>query len=261
VGGGGKPWYDTNFTFGQLAVDLVAKAGFTTAQINFYDEPVGFPNGGTFAGWLTGPGGPRALSCRFATVSMWVRDHIRQANAPFCHTGNSAGSGAPFYALAYYGFDAYYNFVELSSGPPFTRIDKGCICNPEEFFQVTCGGTRLQSECYRVDGTMFVDPAYDPLTHICTDAMDSGNTENKQLFIHDSLDSFDAVKAYPNVKIHFVFGALDTGSAQAQAMEWIPQISGQGPITFDCVADAPHALPDVQDGAEKIANDIIASCQ
>jgi hypothetical protein len=259
VGGGGHQWYDQNFKFGTTAVDMVAQAGFTTAQISFYGTPVGFPPSGTFAGWLTGPGGVRALSCRFATVEMWVRDHIHQANAPFCHTGNSAGSAAPFYALAYYGFDAYYNFVELSSGPPFTRIDHGCICNPEVFHDTQCG-QGSQSECYRIDGTKFVDPAYDPTTHICTDAMDSGDTTNQQLFINDSLDSPAATKSYSHVDIHFVFGGLDTGAAEPQAMEWIPLITAKNPITFDCVADAPHPIPDVLDGAQKIANDLIASC-
>src|SRR5581483_4166005 len=129
VGGGGGPeWYDQNFTFGQLTVDQIVQAGFTTAQINFYAAPTGFPPGGVFAGWLTGPGGVRALSCRFSTVSKWIHDTIRQANQPFCHTGNSGGAATPFYALAYHGFDTLYNFVEPTSGPPFTRIDKGCIC-------------------------------------------------------------------------------------------------------------------------------------
>jgi hypothetical protein len=259
VGGGGRQWYDQNFKFGTTAVDMVAQAGFTTAQVAFYATPAGFPPTGTFAGWLTGPGGVRAVSCRFATAEMWVRDHIHQANAPFCHTGNSAGSAAPFYALAYYGFDAYYNFVEMTSGPPFARIDHGCICNPEVFHDTQCG-QGSQSECYRIDGTNFVDPAYDPTTHICTDAMDSGDTTNRQLFINDSLDSPTATKSYPNVDIHFVFGSLDTGSAEAQAMEWIPLITAKNPITFDCVADAPHPIADVLDGAQQIANDLIASC-
>jgi HYDIN/CFA65/VesB family protein len=260
VGGTAIEWYDQNFKFGTNAIDAVAQAGFTTAQLSFYSPPANYPPGGTFAGWLSGPGGLRALSCRFATVSMWVRDHIRQQNAPFCHTGNSAGSGAPFYALAYYGFNSYYNFVELTSGPPFTHIDKGCICVPEQFNQVTCGGTRAQSECYRQnDATQFLDPAYDPTTHICSDSL-NGDTTYKQKFINDSLDTPGAAKNFPNVDIHFVFGGQDLGPEEPQALELIPLITAKNPITYSCVLDAPHPIADVLDGAQQIANDVIAGC-
>ena len=266
VGGGGKPWYDQNFMFGTNAVDLVAQAGFTTAQIDFYAFPTGFPSGGTFAGWLTGPGGLHKLACRFGTVEKWVYDNIRQPSQPFCHTGNSGGAGGPAYLLSYYGFDAYFNFLELSSGPPFTRIDHGCICSPEQFQTVTCGGSRSQSECFQSDGTDFIDPAYDPKTHVCTDAWKNNDTSNQQMFIDDSIATSSAVYSYPHVKMHFVFGGLDTGSAEPQAIEWIngsataPPITANGPITSSCVEDAPHPIPDVLDGAQQIANDVIANC-
>jgi len=193
---------------------------------------------------------------------MWVRDHIRQQNAPFCHTGNSAGSGAPFYALAYYGFNSYYNFVELTSGPPFTHIDKGCICNPEQFNQVTCGRSvpTPQSECYRTqDATKYIDPAYDPLTHICSDSL-GGDTTHKQTFIDDSLDTPSAAKNFPNVDIHFVFGGQDFGPEEPQALELIQVITAKNPITYSCVLDAPHPIADVQDGAKQISDDLIAGC-
>jgi len=261
VGGAGMEWYDQTFNFGTTAIDTVAQAGFTTVQFAFYAKPAHFPPGGTFAGWLTGPStGLRALSCRFATMSMWTRDHIRQQNAPFCHTGNSAGSGAPFYALAYYGFNSYYNFLELTSGPPFAHIDKGCICNPPQTNQVSCGGTRTESECYgQSDANNYLDPAYDPTTHVCSDSL-NGDTSHKQLFVNDSLDTPSAAKNFPNVDIHFVFGGLDNGPEQPQALELIQVITAKNPITSSCVLDAPHPIADVLDGAQQIANDVIAGC-
>jgi hypothetical protein len=262
VGGAGMEWYDQTFNFGTTAVDMVAQAGFTTAQIAFYAKPANYPPNGTFAGWLSGPGAPglRSLSCRFATVSMWVRDHIRQQNAPFCHTGNSAGSGAPFYALAYYGFNSYYNFVELTSGPPFTHIEKGCICNPQQSNTVSCGGVRSESECYGPsDAFKYLDPAYDPTTHICSDSL-GGDITHKQTFINDSLDTPAAAKNFPNVDIHFVFGGLDPGPEQPQALELIQVISAKNPITYACVLDAQHPIADVLDGAQQIASDVIAGC-
>ena len=261
VGGGGGPsWYDQNFMFGQLVVDQIVQAGFTTAQINFYAAPTGFPTGGVFAGWLTGPGGTKALSCRFSTVSKWIHDNIRQGSQPFCHTGNSGGSAAPFYALAYHGFDNMYNFIEPTSGPPFTRIDKGCICVPPNSFQTQCGNGSL-SECYgNFDSTAYLDPSYDPLGNECSSSM-SGSTTFQQVFFDDSLATPQAVYDYPDVNIKFVFGGMDTESAIAQGFEWIPQISAKNsPIPFQCVADAPHPIPDAMDGAQQIASDVIANC-
>lgn len=280
VGGGGKPWYDTNFVFGVTAVDMVASAGFRTAQIDFYSKPTGFPGNGVFAGWLTGPGGTRALSCRFSTVSKWIYDNIRQPGTPFCHTGNSGGAAAPAYALAYHGFDAYYKFVELTSGPAFTRIDKGCICDPLNSHDVTCGPDgpeppTPQAECYLADGTAFVDPSYNPTTHECTDSM-SGDLTFQQKFYEDSIATPDAVYSFPHVKMNFVFGGQDTGSAKPQGYEWIdggstspdglftsPPVTGLNGAapTRACVADAPHPIPDVLDGAQQVANDLIANCQ
>ena len=266
VGGTGIEWYDQLFKFGTNVIDGVAQAGFTTAQLSFYAKPVNYPPGGTFAGWMSGPGGLRKLACRFATVSMWVRDHIRQQNAPFCHTGNSAGSGTPLYALAYYGFNSYYNFLELTSGPPFTHIDKGCICNPQQFNTVTCGGTRQQDECYGQNNAIqLLDPAYDPdptspTSHICSDSL-GGDTTHKQTFIDDSLDTPSAAKNFPNVDMHFVFGGLDNGPEEPQALELIPLITAKSPITAACVADAPHPIADVADGAQQIIDDIKQRCQ
>ena len=140
----------------------MAQAGFTTAQLSFYDKPVNYPGGATFAGWMSGPGGLRKLACRFATVSLWVRDHIGQQNAPFCHTGNSAGSGTPLYALAYYGFNSYYNFVELTSGPPFTHIDKVVSAIPRIPTQSLAGNARRTNVMGRPTRSNFWIP---PMTH------------------------------------------------------------------------------------------------
>lgn len=258
VGGAGTPWYDVHFAFGTQLINSVRDAGFTTVQFNFMFPPTGFPDGGLFAGWLTGPGGPRKLACRWATAAQWVHDNIRAGNTAFCATGNSAGSAAAAYALAHYGMGSVFNMLEETSGPPFTRLDHGCICDQPPV-QTVCGQGAL-SECYHSDGNAYVDPAYNPLGHICSSAEDSHDTTNKQKFINDSIMAPDATTSFPNTDIHFVFGGLDDGAAEPQAMIWIPTITAKSSIPVDCVADAPHMIADVQDGAEKIAHDLITSC-
>jgi len=260
-GGGAQPLYESAFTYGTTAIDMVVQAGYTAVQIGFPNPPVGFPAGGTFAGWLTGPGGPRRLACRWVTIAKWVHDNIRQTNTPFCTTGNSAGAAVVGYALAHYKQEALFTYVQETSGPPFTRIDHGCICTAPPIMTV-CGQGAL-SECFEDNANRFVDPSYDPSPtsqKICSSAK-SGSTVNQQLFIDDSLATTDATYSFPDVNMHFIFGGQDTGSAEPEAMEWQPLITAKSPITSSCVADAPHLIADVLDGAQEVANDMIASCK
>jgi hypothetical protein len=258
------PWYDQHFTFGTTAVGNVLAAGFTTAQLNFWEPPIGFA-GGTTAGWLTGPAkdGPLQLACRWATVAQWVHDNISAPSTAFCATGNSGGSAAAGYAISAYGMDSVFNFLEETSGPPFSRLDHGCICNSPEL-QNPCYNNGIGmdfSECYLADANAFVDPAYDPKGNICSSAETSHVTTNQQLFINDSILRPGATLSYPAVDIHFVFGGLDSGSADPQAMEWLPLINAKnGTPDIGCVADAPHMIANVMDGATMIANDIINRC-
>jgi len=57
-----------------------------------------------------------------------------------------------------------------------------------------------------------------------------------------------------------LFGGLDGTVGVAQGMTWAGVITGSSPPTVECVADAGHRIPDVLDGATKIANDLIAFC-
>src|SRR5262249_29774593 len=159
---------DQHFDNGKIAVGNVRDAGFTTVQFDWFHNPSGF-SGGTFAGWLTGPApnGVNQLACRWSTLAKWVHDNATLTpSGAFCATGNSAGSAAAAYAIAEYGLDTIFNFLEETSGPPFSRIDHGCICNAAPVFN-PCFGANID-ECYLNDGALFVDPAYDPHGKICS---------------------------------------------------------------------------------------------
>jgi hypothetical protein len=256
VGGGNTEWYDQHFTYGTNAIKMVQSAGYTTVQTNFMFPPSGFGHNETFAGWLTGPGGARALACRWATVAVWVHSNLASSNTPFCATGNSAGSAAAGYALADYGLGSMFNMLEQTSGPPLTHIDRGCLCTyPEE--QTVCG-QGLLSECFGHDAQMFIDPSYDNTK--CSQAEQTHHTTYLGQFLHDSLDSTDATFVYPTTDIHFVFGGMDDSSAVPLGLDWRNLITPKVPPTVDCVADAPHEIADVLDGATRIATDLISSC-
>ncbi len=191
AGGNGVGYYDREFAFGATAVSSVLSAGFTTAQINFN----GFSNG-----WMTGPGGPRKLACRYATVAQWVYNNIRPSSTePLCATGNSGGSSVIGYALAHYGLSSIFSMVELTSGPPQSRIDYGCICD-QAAGPTSCGNGPLK-QCYGVKtAQMSMDQAY--ASTICSSAVTTHDRTNAQLFLNDSLNSADATLSYPTTDVH-----------------------------------------------------------
>src|SRR6266550_393934 len=126
-GGGGNVWFDTHFKYGATAIEDVMAAGYSAVQFAYEYYPLGSGNSKVFTGFLTGPGGPRTLSCRFATMLQWAHDTIRTANTPFCAAGDSAGAAALGYAIADYGMAPELNMLEMASGPSFARIDQGCL--------------------------------------------------------------------------------------------------------------------------------------
>ena len=255
-GGGGNEWYDTHFIYGATAIEDVMAAGYSSVQFAYEYPPLGSGNSKQFTGLLTGPGGPRALACRFTTMLQWAHDTIRTVNTPFCATGESAGSAVLGYAIADYGMSQEINMLEMASGPPFARIDQGCLCVGARV-QNPCG-TGTISMCYGNEANVFLNPAYN--NKACSNAEITHKSAMRAQFLHDSLNSTDATYNFPTTNIHFLFGGLDGSVGEAQGMTWAGVITGSSQPTVECVADAGHRIPDVLDGATKIANDIIAFC-
>lgn len=276
-GGGGPTWYDQEFDQGvdekgnpccgvQIIQDM-ASAGYTAVQTSFGFLPTGYPGTAMNNGWLSGPGGPRKLACRWATVEKWIHDdplHIgfHGGSTPMCHTGNSGGVGGPAYALAHYGFDdlGIFKFVEATSGPPFTRVDQGCLCSGP-MVDAQCG-RGLLSTCY-LDDSKFLDFSYSTTNPECSKAETSHATTNRSKYVNDSILSPDANLAYPNTKIQFVFGEDDLGSAGPQAIQWWEVMTAkngnqQAPA---CLPGVTHELANYTLGRDQIESDLKASCK
>jgi hypothetical protein len=242
TGGGGNQFYEDQFVYGNVAVNDIVAAGFTAVQTNFNSQ----------VGWLDGPGGPLLLSCRWATTAQWVHDNLA-AGTPLCATGNSGGAGVIAYSLARFGGDAIFSYVEPTSGPPFSRIDYGCDC--QRTTEVSdCAGTL--DTCYGTDANNFLDPAYQ--NNNCSSH--SMAASDVQTWRADSILSSDgkSVLSYGNTRVHFIFGSQDSGSGSAEAVLWQNAITSQHDNV--CVADGPHKIADVMDGATEIANDLISGC-
>ena len=123
TGTDGNGNYDTIFTFGKTAVQNVYNAGFRTVQISW-----GTPyNTNQPGGWVEGPGGVLAASCRWATVANYVYTKVQNnTSKPMCATANSGGAGALAYVLSQYPNNI--SMAEVTSGPPTARLDWGCMC-------------------------------------------------------------------------------------------------------------------------------------
>jgi hypothetical protein len=259
TGGGNSEglYADPNvLTYGANVVNGLLAAGFITVQTSFG----GLFNANQPSGWQTGPGGLRRVACRYATLAKWVQDNINPA-ALMCATGTSAGAGLIGYALAHYGGTSIFTMVEPTSGPPFSKLDVSCECSgppTQPDLPNPCpSSTPTLTQCVGpVNAQKYIDPAYSAAA-ICSSDEKSHSTANAAQFVSDSILSPEATLSYPNTTVHFVWGGQDTSSAPVMGQEWQQRIPGS---QFACVADAPHNLADVLDGATQILSDIVADC-
>jgi hypothetical protein len=246
TGGGGNQLYEDQFVYGNVAINNIVQANYTAVQTDFNDTNLGS------TGWLDGPGGPLLLSCRWATLAQWVSTNVRSSGTAFCATGNSGGAGVIAYALSRFGEDSLFNYVLPTSGPPFSNINDGCRCSQQTMQTTNCAG--VQATCYGTDANLFLDPAYGN-----TDCSNGAATPDTAQWAADSIVSSDG-KSQLNYKIpvHFIFGAQDMGSGAALAVLWENAITSNH--SFECIADGPHKIADVLDGAQAVASDLIANC-
>jgi len=107
--------------------DAYFRAGFEVVQVSWADdwELISDP--------LTGTGNIQVAACRPATVFNWVNQNLflpgvlgNNKAAGMCAVGDSAGSAAVVYSLAYYGAYNWFDYVSLLSGPVFGDIEQGC---------------------------------------------------------------------------------------------------------------------------------------
>jgi hypothetical protein len=68
----------------------------------------------------------KTAACRPATFLNFVSQNI-YSDGGMCAQGDSAGSGAVAYSLAWYGAANFLDKVELMSGPVFGDIEQGCV--------------------------------------------------------------------------------------------------------------------------------------
>ncbi len=264
VAGGGAVSLYEQFTYGATAISNLVNAGFTTAQVT-WATPTFQPS--PIAGWLSGPGGVRRLACRFSTFAVWIKNntsiHSGGTSEAFCGTGNSGGSSLLSYGLAHGGLASTFDMVESTSGPTNARIDYGCVCN-QPHANATVGSCSYNNVnlCYGTTTAVnLLDPAYG--TALCSSAVAlKGASTLGPLFLADSVVAPGANYTYPKTDVHLIFGGLDPYQTVPLGLGYADQLTAAGvPPTLACVADAPHDVPSVLDGATQVSNDLITFCK
>lgn len=242
-----------DFVNGTVTVQNLVNAGFLTVQISF-----AHPFSTTEEGWQTDAGGDgvRDASCRYAAVTHWIKTNLAQ-QVPLCATGSSAGAAQIAEGLAHYGSSADLAFAELTSGPPFTRVDYACIpsLQPTATAEYCSGAVDGQAVSLN-DAEKYIDPAYPGPW--CSESVSSNDTSHQAQFLNDSVTSPDGVLNYSSTPVWFLYGGQDTTPAINQGELYRQAITSS--TNRNCVADAAHNVPDALDGAEQIATDLIAQC-
>ena len=276
TGGTGTSMYDYDSEFqgdvrcagsncGLLVVQQINAANYRTVQIDFVDpeQLISEPDG-----WLTGPAtdGPRALACRYASVVHAVWTNLLQSDTshPFCATGNSGGGALVAYAMTQYdmgytsGPGPTFTTVEVTSGPPYARIDHGCAGTAAPDLSVSCPTGVKLSENYGIGTAQsFVDPAFP--SAVCSADINSNGKNVYASFRHDSIVSDDFTKPSYKTVVRILFGSQDLSAAVPLGSEWYSAIKSSKSQV--CVAGAPHAIAEDYAGAVEIVNDVISSCE
>jgi hypothetical protein len=293
TGLGGNDWYETSFSTagecsghcGLQAIRDLNAAGYYTIQSNFSDpnDPSTEP-----AGWATdsvnGFDGPLALACRYATFAHWAWTSILHGSTahPVCATGNSGGSAAIAYSLTHYALGSLsgpgptFRMVELTSGPPLSRIDRGCLGSNAPKPTVSCPSTpptQITENIGKVNAEAFVDPAYDGDVDSCPDAnhcqIDStdfcgssivtGGPPDARLLNDSILSDIDLPSLNYSTNASFVFADHDLSSAVPQGEEFYRAVTSAK--TYACVVGPKHNLPAYAAGESQIVADITAKCK
>lgn len=239
--------------FGPIVVTKLKAAGYRIAELTF-----GAPFNVNELGWETNAGGAgvRAAACRYATVLQWVHDTFQEAGTPLCAAGNSAGAEEIGQALAHYGMGNLLAFAELSSGPPYGRLDYACE-NTQAVTTSPCSGDKSSLALQPGTAAKFVDPAYPGAW--CSSAFATHSKEHDAQFINDSVISPDATLSYPNTFVNFLFGSLDNTSAIRQGLLYQSAIKSKKGMA--CLAGVPHEMEDSMAGAQRVAADFLLRCK
>ncbi len=250
-GGAGTTWWEDFGTWAQGAIAGLRAAGYVTVQVKWNDN-----------GWLAAaPGeasGQERLACRPATVANQINaQYVAPVfGAVLCGTGNSAGASALTYMLTSYGLKQQLAAVVLTGGPPFSRMDWGCLDN-NPGYEYT-----LENRNTVDHGYGFYTAAPDPCVANNTPYED--DFQQNSHVIEDSNDDY----LYQSTFVGFLFGVNDTGSSPDHGQLFYdllvskgnPHLSPNPGLPESLIQNTNHNVPASQNGATAVKNMLLAQC-
>ncbi len=253
TGGGGDSFYDGNTTAATMMGQL-ASQGYQIVQRRWEQQP---------NGWITGPGGMLAASCRYATLLTWIYTDVHQANstAGFCATGNSGGSTEIGYALTHWQRGDILDLAVPTGGPPMGRMDHGCLDGTEPAWLAECSAlvpvgastcTNGPACSYAPNARALIDSAWNNTSCQVSDTTFRGE------LLANSIASSAATLAYPTTKVDFIYGSDDCTEAVTLGLAYASLVTSAKDIVF--VAGTPHATFSTVAGARAIRDSILADC-
>jgi hypothetical protein len=239
--------------FGPVVLKSILNQGYRAVELTY-----GFPFNLQEEGWQTAANGAgvRAASCRFATVVQYVHDNFLDAGTALCASGNSAGAQLIGESMAHYGSADLLAFAELSSGPPFGRVDYACE-NINPVATSPCSQKKDSLAVQPATAMKYIDPAYPGAW--CSSVYATHSTVHQTQFLDDSITVQDSVLNYPGTFVNFLFGQDDTTSAIRQGLLYQAAITS--PTATECAAGVGHTVEDYLPGAQQVAAAIIQYCK
>jgi len=249
TGGDGSTYYEADPVARAMMLEL-STAGYRLVQRQWIGA----------GGWIAGPGGFGAVSCRYASLLQYIHDNIHQGSLTeaLCATGNSGGSSELAYALARYGRAQILDLAVPTGGPPMGRIDHGCLDGADPTWQTECATLAAGSSCapvscaYVAGAQTLIDSAY-AATHCAT-----GDAGFRATFLADSAAAPTGTFDYPATPVHFIFGADDCTEAVPLGLAFAAAVTSAK--TIDFIPNTPHAVFSTTEGAGAIRDAILSGC-
>lgn len=217
-------------------------------------------------------------ACRPATFLQYASQNL-YLRGGMCAQGDSAGSGAVAYSLAWYGASSYLDNVELLSGPVFGDIEQGCMVPNAAAVEVCadgqygCVGPQWSDSPAYIDGDQAAVGNWSGLL-ACNAGQKTSDSENvtwKQMSIVDgtSNPSFD----YPSTGMAgWLCSDEDSiqNNSAAQGEFFYQQFTSpsqtaQYSVTRVNHCDGPEGVtegqtPNGESGFDAISNDMLGAC-
>ena len=232
----------------RLAADFLAglrSDGFVTVMVRWQ------------RGWLASASseavGPARLACRPASVIRWIRSRVYDplglvpdgSSCGFCLTGNSAGSSAIAYSLAFYGTASLVDAAVLTGGPPHTALARGCLRDPgyaylgraPNVIDASYGFTNGNGPCAKAD------PAW------------------RKVWERDSVELGGTDYDYASTRILLLLGADDSSGVADHQLTYAARLRSAGSPQVEqvTVPGMTHAITASEDGLGLMKDWFLAS--